>query len=460
MPSKAKVRLFAIFATAFFVLLTITLLFSSVNTPDILATHSEPSQSPQEPPPEPTPVPHHKPIPSAQPPIKDNFPLTASALPPPIPFWNALPANTNVPQTPLLIAFTRNWPLLQQTVVSYITAGWPASQIFVIDNSGTQDSNKRNLLTLQNPFYLNYHRLTAVYNVTVLETPVLLTFAQVQNYFLHLAIKHDWSYYFWGHQDAVALSDETYTDPETGAYKSLYARVLDTLAETLALSYSAKQKWAIRFFAYDHLALVSREAYLSVGGWDPFISYYISDCDMHERLAMADYRMDDAHVGTIYDLSTSLDDLLLLYRRSDDRENLNDEDLSRRGIFSSSAPDISPLGALGDDGFYALKKTLDDMDRWKNDNKINPAGRNTWQARQQGGQGEPFYYDAEGFSQAIDMANQNGKRVYEQKWDGGGCGLSGRGLKATDAWRVGPDPEPEPEPEPRSKRRQSEDLVA
>ncbi|MCJ1315536.1 hypothetical protein MMC15_000856 [Xylographa vitiligo] len=443
MPSKAKVRLFAVSAIAVIVLLMITLLSSSFSLSNVLPTHLEPSPTAQEPPSEPTPIPHHKPTPSAQPPIKDNFPLADHALPPPIPSWNALPGDTKVPQTPLLIAFTRNWPLLQQTVVSYLTAGWPASQIYVIDNSGTQNSNKRNLLTLQNPFYLNHHRLTAVYNVTVLETPTLLTFAQLQNYFLHLAIEHGWPYYFWGHMDAVALSDETYTDPETGAYKSLYARVLDTLAETLALPYSAKQEWAIRFFAYDHLALVSREAYLSVGGWDPFISYYVSDCDMHERLAMANYRMDDANVGMIYDLSTSLEDLLILYRRSDDSEKLNDEGFSKRGPLSSSAPEVLPLGALGDDGFHALKKTLDDMDRWKNDNKINPAGRNTWQLAQQGGQGEPFYYDAQGFSQAIEMTNQNGQRVYEQKWDGGGCGLRGKGMKAMDAWRVGPDPEPE-----------------
>ncbi|MCJ1399195.1 hypothetical protein MMC11_002397 [Xylographa trunciseda] len=443
MPPKAKVRLLVVSALVFVVLLTIVLLFTPVHLSDVLPTHLEPSQSPQTQPLEPTPTPHHKPTPSARPPVKDNFPLAAHTSPPPIPSWNVLPANTKVPPTPLLIGFTRNWPLLQQTVVSYLTAGWPASQIYVIDNSGTQDSNKRDLLTLQNPFYLNHHRLTAVYNVTVLDTPTLLTFAQLQNYFLHLAIKHDWPYYFWGHMDAVALSDETYFEPETGAYKSLYTRVLDTLAETLAPAYSAKQKWAIRFFAYDHLALVNREAYLAVGGWDPFISYYVSDCDMHERLAMANYRMDDAHVGLIYDLSTSLEDLILLYRRNDDLENLNDEDLSKRSLFSSSAPVIHGPGTLADAGFHALIKTLDTMQRWKNDNNINPAGRNTWQATQQGGQGEPFYYDVEGFSQAIEMATENGKRVYEQKWDGGGCGLRERGLKATDAWRVGPDPEPE-----------------
>ncbi|MCJ1280853.1 hypothetical protein MMC26_000170 [Xylographa opegraphella] len=439
MPSKAKVRICAISAVAFLVLLAITLLSSSIKFSNVFPTRLA-SQSTTEPAPETIPTPHYKPSPSAHPPIKDNFPLADHALPPPIPSWNALPPDAPLPQTPLLIAFTRNWHLLQQTVVSYLTAGWPASQIYVIDNSGTQNSNKRNLLTLQNPFYLNHHRLTAVYNVTVWETPTLLTFAQLQNYFLHLAINHDWPYYFWGHQDAVALSDETYIDPETGAYKSLYARVLDTLTETLAPAFSAEKQWAIRFFAYDHLALVNREAYLSVGGWDPFISYYISDCDMHERLAMANFRMDDARVGIIYDLSTSLDDLLLLYRRSKEPENLNDEELSMRGLFSSSTAKISLPGDLGDDGFHALKKTLDDMDRWKNDNKINPAGRNTWQGMQQGGQGEPFYYDVEGFSQAIEMTNQNGRRVYEKKWDVGGCGLIGKGLKATDAWRVGPDP--------------------
>ena len=439
MPLKAKERLILFSATAFLAFLVTTLLLSPVKLSDILPIRLEPSPSPQELPPEQIPTPHHKPTPSARPPIKDNFPLAAHALPPPIPSWNTLPANTTMTPNPLLIAFTRNWPLLQQTVVSYLTAGWPASQIYVIDNSGTQNSNRRNLLTLQNPFYLNYDRLTTVYNVTVLETPALLTFAQLQNYFLHLAIKHDWSYYFWGHMDAVALSDETYTDPETGAYKSLYARVLDTLAETLAPAYSAKQKWAIRFFAYDHLALINREAYLAVGGWDPFISYYVSDCDMHERLAMANYRTDDARVGIIYDVSTSLDDLIVLYRRSAAREKLHDEDLSKRSLFSSE-PTIDPPAALGDETFQTLKLLLDGMDRWKNDNNINPAGRNTWQATQQGGQGEPFYYDVEGFSQAIEMANQNGQRVFEQKWDGAGCGLRGRGLKAEDAWRVGHSP--------------------
>ena len=55
---------------------------------------------------------------------------------------------------------------------------------------------------------------------------------------------------------------------------------------------------------------------------------------------------------------------------------------------------------------------------------------------QQGGQGEPFYYDAEGFGQAMEIATENRKKVFHDKWGGWGCALRGRGLKAEDAWRM------------------------
>lgn len=60
---------------------------------------------------------------------------------------------------PLLIGFTRNWPLLLQCVSSYIAAGWPAEEIYVVENTGTMDANERELLGLQNPFFMNRTQL-------------------------------------------------------------------------------------------------------------------------------------------------------------------------------------------------------------------------------------------------------------------------------------------------------------
>jgi hypothetical protein len=137
-------------------------------------------------------------------PIEDNFPLAAAAHSatdlPPISEWNR-PPNPHVPEsTPLFIGFTRNWRILQQVVVSYITAGWPPSDIYVIENTGVMDSNKRGLLSLQNPFFLNHTRLNML-GVNVLVTPTLLTFAQLQNFYLYTSIENKWGHYFWSHMD-------------------------------------------------------------------------------------------------------------------------------------------------------------------------------------------------------------------------------------------------------------------
>ena len=78
--------------------------------------------------------------------------------------------------------------MLQQCIVSYITSGWPPEDIFVVDNTGTMKSNfpPNPQLTLQNPFYLNVERLTKVFGVNVISTPTLLTFAQLQNFYVCL----------------------------------------------------------------------------------------------------------------------------------------------------------------------------------------------------------------------------------------------------------------------------------
>jgi hypothetical protein len=151
--------------------------------------------------------PKYKPEPSiTTPAIIDNFPLAAAAHSssdlPPIPSWNTPPSKHAEENTPLFIGFTRNWRLLQQVVVSYITAGWPASDIYVVENTGVMDSNAKGSLSLQNPFFLNYSRL-GMLGVNVVRTPTLLTFAQLQNFYLHTSIERKWPIYFWSHSKSL-----------------------------------------------------------------------------------------------------------------------------------------------------------------------------------------------------------------------------------------------------------------
>jgi hypothetical protein len=354
-------------------------------------------------------------------PVVENFPLAAhisspSDLPP-VPSWN-IPPTTHIPQTtPLFIGFTRNWPILQQTVVSYIAAGWPPSDIYVVENTGTMSFNRKNLLTLQNPFYLDYNRLTKGFGVNVLSTPTLLSFAQLQNFYLSFAEGKGWDHYFWGHMDVVAMSDEAYKDEKTGEYKTLYQRAVEDLGRVSAPGF--EEKWAIRFYSYDRLALVNLHAFMDVGGWDPMIGYYLTDCDHHERLFMKKYTLKEVSIGMVYDIGSTLDDLLVLYRRK---------------------PAVS--GKWGDedtavsDQWKNLTSTLDGMQRWKNENEM---GRNFWQGQQQGGQGEPFYVDSRGFEEAIQMWIANGKAIYAEKWGHRDCNLREVGLGFNDAWQMAHD---------------------
>ncbi len=275
-------------------------------------------------PPPPPPHPKYKPTPTyLPPPIKDNFPLLATSTPPPVPKWNQprpdMHKDYNLTSAPpLFIGFTRTWPVLLQAVVSYITAGWPPSQIYVVENTGTQQANARGQLTLQNPFYLNHTVLHAL-GVNVVTTPALLSFAQLQNFFLSLTYAHSWPYYFWSHMDVLALSYEAgrdgvtpgYTEP---GYKTIYELGLTALQRAREKEARGEGKWGIRFFAYDHLALVNPAAYEDVGGWDTLIPYYLTDCDMHSRLTMRGWSMEDALAGIVTDVASALADLAALYR--------------------------------------------------------------------------------------------------------------------------------------------------
>lgn len=470
------------------------------------------------------------------PPITDNFPLAESAKSPsdipPIPPWNTPPyPHVNV-STPLFIGFTRNWRLLQQTVVSYLTAGWPPEDIYVIENTGTMHSNLKNRLTLQNPFYINHHRLTSILGINVIRTPTLFTFAQLQNFYTYTALEHGWEHYFWAHMDTIVVSDEEIPVEEGKPYKPLYSRAVEALEETLDPAWGPL---ATRWFAYDRLALVRTQGFVDVGGWDTTIPFYMTDCDMHERLWMEGLRIEDAAAGKVWDVADTLDDLGELYKRGGEaiksagkdegkqrkekRRGWDDDgdageaarksqvaeawveatekttdtastsvsgstsatdgkaktastgslkahsgtssssSSSRTTTLSTSAsasttasaatastsstatgataspPSPSPWkpADLNSPQYQALLSKLDILQRAKSD---NPEGRNTWQARQRGGQGEPFYRDPDGFEHAVWMWMDFGRKVFEEKWGRGPCDIRDAGLAKGDAWRV------------------------
>ena len=432
------------------------------------------------------------------PPIPEYFPLAASAKSPadlpPVPSWNKPPV-PHVPETTrLYIGFTRYWPLLQQVVVSYIAAGWPPEDIYVVENTGTFDANRNGQLSPSNPFYLDYHRLTKIFGVNVLTTPSLQSFAQLQNLYLSEAINNNLSYYFWGHMDVVAQTRETWKP-----YKSLYQIAVDTIRESLEPDFGKdpetgiKKQWAIRFFSYDWFALVNVASYVKIGGWDSMIGYYGTDCDMHSRIAMNDLTTPIADAGQIYDVGRSLDDLEILFRRKpvgsrnkkpaeggagkrDSQESIapakhssnsslaTDTDPSDHLLVSpysskpppgahlttgssTSSKNDKPSGLnadyiegteedeLGGPGWQQLQDTLEAMAQEKRDDPY----RNSWQLKQRGGQGEPYYYDADGWEHALQMTIDTGMKIYEEKWGHRGCGLGETELVEGDQWRVEPD---------------------
>ncbi|KAG6990900.1 hypothetical protein G7Y79_00060g092040 [Physcia stellaris] len=374
------------------------------------------------------PKPVYKPTPDPPPPIEDNFPKAASAKKsgeiPKIPTWN-MPPSPHVPEdTPLFIGFTRNWRLLQQVVVSYITAGWPAQDIYVVENTGVMHSNKEGRLSLQNPFYIDYNRLTKILGVNVLITPTLFTFAQLQNFYTFTAVEKGWKQYFWAHMDTVMISDEAWeTAGEEGkpkSYKSAYSRAVEVMRESMDPKYGKEPGFgplATRWFSYDRLALVRTQAFVDVGGWDTMIPFYMTDCDMHERLWMKNFTIENADAGRVWDLDTALDDLEILYHRGE-----LDKPAGRRADAQRNSPK-----------YHDIIAKLDEMGHVKSSRE---GGRNTWQARQKGGQGDPFYRDSDGFEKGIQMTMDLGRNVFEEKWGRGPCDLRESGLKDSDAWRV------------------------
>ncbi|KAI0171732.1 hypothetical protein GGR52DRAFT_436775 [Hypoxylon sp. FL1284] len=397
------------------------------------------------------PTPRYKPAPTyTPPPIQDPFPALATSTPPPIPSYNV--AEKDVWRKygleiapPLIIGFTRTWPMLLQTVVSYITAGWPAEQIYVVENTGMQQANVRGQLSLQHPWYLNHSSLRRL-GVNIVQTPVLLSFAQLQNFYLSMSYTHNWPYYFWSHMDVLALGHEDGFEGLTEragspGYKSLYTLCLEELNRTVA----ADERWGLRFFAYDHLTLQNRQAMEDIGGWDTLIPYYMTDCDTYSRLHMRGWSQHDANCGIITDTSASLNNLLALYRDPsvtpdfldpnpppppEENKQKQKRDEERRDTTTTAT---APTAAESIEYWKALRGVSDRMFHYKHGGR----GRNTWQSGQRGGVGEPFHYDAAGFSEALEVLTEAGKEVFRRKWGHGNCDLiAGGGLGFDDQWQV------------------------
>jgi hypothetical protein len=358
--------------------------------------------------------------------------------------------------------------MLRQAVLSYIAAGWPRNDIVIVDNTGTMDANNKGLLTESNPFFLDYDLFRRRYGVAILQTPTLLNFAQLQNFFLRTAVARNWPFYFWSHMDIAVLSAE-----DIAPYKSFYHRVIDVLDsvgldqyattppdpdisdpdQTEDLSNSAKvtrgleqvlknlpspveqlrkrykrRQWAIKFFDFDNLALVNVEAWRRIGPWDVFIPYYNTDCDAYARIKMHGYRKDEVQAGYVFDIAGVVEDPELRFFPGE-----TIEDRSKWGV-APAGPE-PPGGSLNSNRFQWLKAELQEMMYQKNSNEM---GRNTWQGSSQLGKPrklpEQWSYDSKAFQTAWWAMADYGRAMYIKKWGTLECDLPEVNKTLKDAW--------------------------
>lgn len=277
------------------------------------------------------------------------------------------------------------------------------------------------------------------------------------------ALERDWTEYFWSHQDLLIFSNEN--ENYTGEGDELHARAVEVLSY---LRQPGVPKWANHFLDYDRLTLVHRDAILDVGGWDTHIPYYGTDCDMYDRLMWAGYWQGETQIGVILDIATVLDDVGALLRipgvhasfpgdvelegeknKSEEEDAEREETTDGQNVVGKHQQNmkkkVKGLPKV-DEGVH--RKEVDEhgeaweylvaIGRRMEQAKYTDGGgwRNTWQLRQSGGQGEPFYRDPEGFEIGLRMMIDTGRSVFAEKWGHRGCDITQIGLKAEDAWRV------------------------
>ncbi|KAF3112354.1 hypothetical protein TWF103_003144 [Orbilia oligospora] len=338
---------------------------------------------------------------------------------PPIPYsYNIAPnaknysAPVKMPATPLFIPFTKNHKMLEQTVLSYIAVGWPRSDIVVIDNTGTMDANAKGLLSPNNLFYLNYDLLRKRYGVSVLRTPTLLNFSQLQNFMISAAMSRGWAYFFWSHQDVIVVSREG-NDP----FKGFYDNILESLTRLKATMgpEAGEDRWVIAFYSYDWLTVVNVSPLALVGQWDVFIPYYATDCDWYHRAHMAGLKLLVEDVGLIFDMSASLTE-------------------PEKLLFGDGGDGIKPNSTK----FQELIVALEAKGRvGTGPDPPDYSDRFFWQTEIMGGWGEPWTYNPDGLTRAYKAMGSAGRIIFSAKWGlpEASCELFREKIKAQrEAW--------------------------
>jgi hypothetical protein len=299
-------------------------------------------------------------------------------------------------------------------------------------------------------------------------------------------------------EDQYARSHSTISSPDLkhnySDYPSIYKHCVDALrnvSTTIDHKTGQPLRWAMRFFSYDRLALVNVASFQEVGSWDTLIPFYMTDCDMHARLTMAGLDIQERQAGMVFDVGRSLDDLIVLYRK---KGTVDASFTDSNAIEEELAVTPEGEGKLHEDGLENVdldgevragkKERRDEMEsndidafaelttsgggpgsstssntKWEDDEVHseqcqllisvldhmqgskweNPRGRNTWQARQTGGQGDPYYRDSEGFDKGIQMTIEHGRAVFREKWGHRDCDIVDMGLMPEDAWKVEKD---------------------
>ncbi len=163
---------------------------------------------------------------------------------------------------------------------------------------------------------------------------------------------------------------------------------------------------------------------LSVGGWDTHIPFYASDCDTYVRLMWEGWWQGESDIGLIYDVGSVMEDLGALLRVKGSKARLpGDEGQDEEED--------------GEDYVQSWEGLVELADRMEREKYVDGnAWRNTWQVKQRGGQGEPFYRDADGFEAGVKMWIDTGRSVFAEKWGHRGCDVANVGIKGEDAWRL------------------------
>ena len=251
------------------------------------------------------------------------------------------------------------------------------------------------------------------------------------------ALERNWEDYFWTHQDLLVFSyeNQTATTPDE-EYTSLHARALSVLRY---MRQPGAPAWAHHFFAYDHLTLVHRDALLEIGGWDTHIPFYATDCDLYNRLTWAGYWQGEAEVGLILDVSSVLDDIGALFRLPGAHASFEGDPGDESETRYAARERRKSVERAGETWEHLVA-----VGRRMEADKLTEDGvyRNTWQGKQTGGRGEPFYRDPEGFDTGVHMLVDTGRRLYAEKWGHRGCEIN-TAVRHDDAWRLERDWDPE-----------------